>query len=113
MQDSQPPAQPHHSVRLILNHAVSAMVLGLCTTLPATGATFLLALGASCLSSRGCDAPTVIDALVPIVAITVWTTTTLIVGSRQIRTVLSASHTATATPITHLPPHITPRGSRP
>lgn len=112
MQDVHRPASPDHPVWLILTHAVSAMVIGLCAALPATGATFLIALGASCISSRGCQTPTVVvDALVPIVAITVWTATTLIVGARHIRAALAAGRRAGA-PTPPTPQHHTPRGIR-
>jgi hypothetical protein len=103
MQDVHRPASPAHPVWLILTHAVSAMVIGLCAALPATGATVLIALGASCISIRGCQTPTVVDALVPIVAITVWTATTLIVGARHIRAALSTA------PTPPIPQHHAPR----
>lgn len=101
MQEIPLPAQPRHQVWLILNHAASAAVLGLCAALPATGVTFLLAVGASCLTSGGCDTRTILDTLVPIVAVVVWTFTTLLAGTRQIQSLFSTDrHTRTPTPTT-------------
>lgn len=90
MQDNQP--QPDHPVLLIASHAASAMVIGLCAALPATGVAYLIALAASCISTRGCDTPTIVDALVPIVGIAVWTATTVAAGSRQLHNVLTPGH---------------------
>lgn len=101
MQDIHPQPQRNRPVLLIASHAASAMVIGLCAALPATGITFLIALTASCISTHGCETPTVVDTAVPVVAIAVWTTTTLAAGSRQLRAARSADH------------HRTPKGLRP
>lgn len=101
MQDIHPQTQQSHPVLLIASHAASAMVIGLCAALPATGTAFLIALTASCISPHGCETPTVVDALVPVVAVTVWTATTLAAGARHLRTVRAAGH------------HHAPKGLRP
>lgn len=62
--------------------AASAVIAGLCAALPMTGATFLLALGASCLAESGCSTPTFIDHIVPIAGISTWVTVALIAASR-------------------------------
>lgn len=107
MQDIPLPAPPRHRVWLIINHTASAAVLCLCAALPATAVTVLLAVGASCLTSGGCETPTAVDTLVPVVAIAVWTFTALLAGARQIQTLLSTDrHPRTPTPAA-------PRGIRP
>lgn len=63
----------------------SALVLGLCVALPITGATFMLDLGASCLTNPGCETPTVIDTLLPITALGSWAATAVYFGVLQIR----------------------------
>lgn len=101
MHDIALPAPPPHPVWLIVNHAASAMVLGLCASLPATAATFLAALTASCLTNGGCHTSTAMDALVPIVAITIWTTATGLAGVHYARNLLKTNdqpHTPATAP---------------
>lgn len=70
---------------LYVANIVSALILGLCAALPFTGITFALALGASCLSNAGCETPTAVDTLVPIVALGAWVITAVYTGVLQIR----------------------------
>ncbi len=63
----------------------SAVVLGLCVALPATGDAFAVAVTASCLSAAGCDSPTVVDAIVPTVAALSWIAATIHVAAQQVR----------------------------
>jgi len=63
----------------------SAVLLGLCVALPATGAAFAVAVTASCLSAAGCDSLTVVDAIVPTVAAPSWIAAAIHVGAQQIR----------------------------
>lgn len=99
------PAQPHPPVWLIITHAASAMVLGLCAALPVAAATHVLTWAAICLT-RGCHAPTGFESLVLVVAITAWATATGLVGAYYTRTLLKTNdHPHT--------PASTPRGIRP
>lgn len=63
----------------------SAVILGLCVALPATGAAFAVAVTAGCLSAAGCDTPTVVDAIVPTAAALSWIAATIHIGAQQIR----------------------------
>lgn len=91
MQDSARPAPPQHLGWLIVNHAISAMVIGLCAAVPTTTLAFLLALAASCITTHGCNTPTIAATLMPLVAVSVWVPTTVIVGAHLIRTLLTDS----------------------
>ena len=90
MQDFTPPVSPVQLVRLVAANIACAPIVGLCVALPVTGATFLVAVDASCLTTHGCDTPTFVDALVPVVALTTWGGTAIFVGVHQIRLLLAA-----------------------
>lgn len=65
---------------------VCALISGLFVALPIAGAAFLIVLSASCLTTAGCDTPTVIDQLVVVVGAAAWLVTAVEVGVLQIRT---------------------------
>lgn len=73
-----------------------ALTLGLCVALPATGAAVAVSVAASCLSAGGCEAPTVVEALVPAVAIISWATTAAAVAVQRNRHLLAAARSEPA-----------------
>jgi hypothetical protein len=83
-------------VRLYAANVACALVVGLCVALPVTGAAFAVAVSASCLTVAGCDAPTVVDSLVPIVTLGSWAATAVYVGVLQIRTLRAAVRVRTS-----------------
>lgn len=73
-------------LRLYAANLASAFIMGITVAAPITGAAFMVALGASCLSEAGCWAPTFVDQLVPVIGVTAWALTSVNVGVLQIRT---------------------------
>lgn len=73
-------------IGLYITNIAAALVIGLCVAMPITGATFMAALGASCLAEAGCETPTFIDALVPIVAAASWLIPAGYIGVVQVQT---------------------------
>ena len=67
MQDSYSQVSRPQLVRLYAANVACALIAGLCVALPVTGAAFAVAVGASCLTVAGCDTPTIVDSLVPVV----------------------------------------------
>ena len=82
MQDSYQVSRPQ-LVRLYAANVACALIAGLCVALPVTGAAFAVAAGASCLTVAGCNTPTIVDSLVPVVALGSWAATAAYVGVRQ------------------------------
>ena len=75
MQDSYSQVSRPQLVRLYAANVACALIAGLCVALPVTGAAFEVAVGASCLSVAGCDTPTIVDSLVPVVGLGSWAAT--------------------------------------
>jgi hypothetical protein len=90
MQDSYSQVSRPQLVRLYAANVACALIAGLCVALPVTAAAFAVALGASCSTVAGCDTPTVVDSLVPVVALGSWAATAVYVGVLQIRTLRAA-----------------------
>ena len=96
MQDSYSQVSRPQLVRLYAANVACALIAGLCVALPVTGAAFAVAVGASCLSVAGCDTPTIVDSLVPVVGLGSWAATAAYVGVRQIRTLRAAVRVPTS-----------------
>lgn len=90
MQDSYSQVSRPQLVRLYAANVACALIAGLCVALPVTGAAFAVALGASCATVEGCDTPTVVDSLVPVIALGSWAATAVYVGVLQIRRLRTA-----------------------
>ena len=90
MQDSYSQVSRPQLVRLYVENVACALIAGLCVALPVTGAAFVVALGASCATVAGCDTPTVVDSLVPAIALGSWVATAAYVGVLQIRRLRTA-----------------------
>ena len=90
MQDSYSQVSRPQLVRLYAANVACALIAGLCVALPVTGATFAVALGASCATVAGCDTPTVVDSLVPVAGVGSLAATAVYVGVLQIRTLRAA-----------------------
>lgn len=73
-------------VQLYVANLACAVITGLCVALPFIGAAFPIALAASCLSAAGCESPTALDQLVPVVGAVAWIAAAVQVGVLQIRT---------------------------
>lgn len=73
-------------IHLYAANLACAFIVGLTVAAPITGATFMVALGASCMSEAGCSVPTFVDQLVPVVGVIAWALTAVNVGVLQIRT---------------------------
>jgi hypothetical protein len=86
IQDSYSQVPRPQLVRLYAANVACALIAGLGVALPVTGAAFAVALGASCVAVAGCDTPTIVDSLVPVVALGSWAATAAYVGVLQIRT---------------------------
>jgi len=96
MQDSYSQVSRPQLVRLYAANVACALIAGLCVALPVTGAAFAVAVGASCLSVAGCDTPTIVDSLVPVVGLGSSAATAAYVGVRQIRTLRAAVRVPTS-----------------
>jgi hypothetical protein len=96
MQDSYSQVSRPQLVRLYAANVACALIAGLCVALPVSGAAFAVALGASCATVAGCDTPTVVDSLVPVVALGSWAETAVYVGVLQIRTLRTAIRVRTS-----------------
>jgi hypothetical protein len=72
IQDSYSQVPRPQLVRLYAANVACALIAGLGVALPVTGAAFAVALGASCVAVAGCDTPTIVDSLVPVVALGSW-----------------------------------------
>ena len=94
MQDSYSQVSRPQPVRLYAANVACALIAGLCVALPVTGAAFS-AVGASCLSVAGCDTPTIVDSLVPVVGLGSWAATAAYIGERLIRTLRAAVRVST------------------
>jgi hypothetical protein len=95
MQDSYSQVSRPQLVRLYAANVACALIAGLCVALPVTGAAFAVAVGASCLSVAGCDTPTIVDSLVPVVGLGCWAATAAYIGERLIRTLRAAVRVST------------------
>uniref|UniRef100_A0A5Q5BSV9 Uncharacterized protein n=2 Tax=unclassified Mycobacterium TaxID=2642494 RepID=A0A5Q5BSV9_MYCSS len=91
MEHHSPPASRTELIGLTVANLACAMVLGLCVALPTTGAAFVVSIAASCLSAGGCEAPTVVEALVPTVATISWAATATAVAAQRIRYLLATA----------------------
>ena len=96
MHDSDSQVSRPQLARLYAASLACALILGLCVALPITGATFAIALGASCLTTAGCDTPTVVDSLVPVAGLGSWVTTAAYVAVLQIRKLRATDHIRTS-----------------
>jgi hypothetical protein len=90
MQDSYSQVSRPQLVRLYAANVACALIAGLCVAVPVTGSTFAVAVGASCVTAAGCDTPTIVDSLVPVVGFGSWVATAAYVGVLQIRTLRAA-----------------------
>lgn len=85
MQHSPPEVTRPQLIHLYAANLACAFIVGLTVAAPITGAAFMVALGASCVSEAGCSTPTFLDQLVPVVGVLAWVLTSVKVGVLQIR----------------------------